>query len=153
MHDRERTGRPPVRILLVVLVLCAGSAGAVSADSEDARPGLIGVGGFILYYDSSGPLAIVSPTRHELPPGAVVLGDVTGRACQYGVSLPITLSLRGPSIAGAAGRGGFAQAMDAIREEHPDLAGVFDVRVDLHTTSFAGFFRRLCTEVVARGFH
>jgi len=141
-----------LRLVVLLVLLLAGRAFAQSEDGYEAFPDLIGTGGFILFYDSRGPLSFVSMTRRELPAGASVLDDVEGRACQYGVSIPISLDIRGPSVSGAYGRGGYEDALRAIREEHPDLTGVFDLRVDDRTTSVLGFFRRSCTEVVARGF-
>jgi hypothetical protein len=143
--------RHGTKCLLALLFAFAAPVFA-QEDANEARPDLITVGGFLVFYDARGPLSFPAMTARDLPAAAVVGPEVEGRACEYGVSIPITLSFRGPSISGAGGNGGYEAALEDIRERHPAIAGVFDVRVDDHTTSILGFLRRLCTEVVARSF-
>jgi hypothetical protein len=137
--------------LVLIGLLGVAPAGA-RAQTYEASPDLIGVGGYVLFYDARGPLSFLAMTPRELPPGATVAGEVRGHACAYGLSVPIALSLDAIRVSGAYGMAGYEDALDGIRRDHPDLAGVFDVRVDDHTISLLGIFRRACTEVVARGF-
>lgn len=139
------------RLCAVVLALFAAAAAAQEGETE-ATPGLIGVGGFILFYGARGPLSFATLTPRDLPQGAVVGAEVEGAACEYAVSVPISLSLRGPSVSAAAGDGGYEKALRQIREAHPEIDGVFDVRVDQRTTSVLGVWRRLCTEITAASF-
>lgn len=108
------------------------------------------MGGFIVFYNSQGPLSSVLMTRRELPPDAVPAAEVFGKSCQHGLSIPISASLRSQSISGAVGDGGYRRAVENIRREHPDVIGLYDVRVDEHTTSILGIYKRLCVEVTAR---
>jgi hypothetical protein len=140
----------PVRFV-VGAVLSAASA-AAQQEGSAAIPDLIGPGGFVVYYDARGPLSFLPMTPRELPPGASILGEVSGEVCEYGISVPLTLSYQGPAASAAYGRGGYEDALRSIRQEHPELTGVFDVRVDHRVTSVLGILRRLCTELVARGF-
>lgn len=121
-------------------------------DGSEASPGIISVGGIVLFYNSSGPLSFVSMTVGELPKGAVPTGTVQGRTCQYGISIPIEAALRPTSLSGAAGNGGYRKTLEAMRREHPELSGIFDVKVDLHILSVLGIYKRQCTEILARGF-
>jgi hypothetical protein len=139
-------------LCLLALLLAFAAPALAQEDVSEASPDLIAVGGFVIFYDARGPLSFPAMTARDLPRAAVIGSEVEGRACEYGVSIPVTLSFRGPSISGAGGNGGYEAALDDIRERHPAIAGVFDVRVDDHTTSILGFLRRLCTEVVARSF-
>ena len=50
------------------------------------------------------------------------------------------------------GRAGYGKALEDIRRRNPGLRGIWDVKLDDHTLSVLGFFRRVCTEVTARGF-
>jgi hypothetical protein len=135
---------------LAALLLLVAVPALAQEDVDEAVPDMITIGGFLMFYDARGPLSFPSMTPRDLPRGAIVGPEVEGRACAYGVAVPITLN--GPTISGAAGNGGYEAALSQIRERHPTIAGVFDVRVDDHTTSVLGFFRRLCTEIVARSF-
>jgi len=67
------------------------------------------------------------------------------------VSLPTSSSSRA-SISGAVGEGGFARALQDIRERHPDLTGIYDVKVDEHFLGILTVYSRRCIEVTARGF-
>ncbi len=133
---------------LAILLLAAPAS---ARDPNRARPALIPVSGFVLYYDSSGPLSIRSMTRKEVPKNWIDHGPVSARACQYGLSVPISASLRPATISGASGRGGYERVLKNLRRERPEIVGLYDVKVDLHITSVLGIFRRLCTEIHARG--
>ncbi|MBI3298421.1 MAG: hypothetical protein HYZ75_09680 [Elusimicrobia bacterium] len=139
-------------VLALAAALVAAPAAAQNEEGEAARPSLVRPGGFLLFYDSQGPLSFVAPTRRELPPDAVDIGEVRASACQHGLSIPLSLSLRASSISAAAGRGGFERTMEKLKTTHPDLRGVYDVKVDERITSILGVWRRVCAEVTARGF-
>lgn len=137
---------------MLAAVMLAIPAAADNDEGEDAAPSLVRPGGFMLFYDSVGPLSFVASTRRELPADAVDIGEVRASACQHGLSIPISLSLRGNSVSGVAGRGGFEKTLAKIKEAHPELRGIYDVKVDQRTTSVLGLWRRVCAEVTARGF-
>jgi hypothetical protein len=105
-----------------------------------------------IFYNSEGPLSFATPTPGEIPPGAQDAGEVRGRTCQHGLAIPVTASFRPTTVSGAAGDGGYRKTLAVILKARPDLAGIYDVKVDLHNLSILGFYRRLCTEVSARGF-
>jgi hypothetical protein len=137
--------------LSAALVAAAAAAAPAFADSSDeAWPGLIVPSGFVLFYDTTGTLSYPSASR--LPPQAEPLGKVKGRGCQYMLSVPLSLALRSNSASGAAGRGGYDAAFKDIRKAHPELRGIYDVKVDDHELSILGVFTRVCTEVTAFGF-
>lgn len=137
--------------VLLALALALPSA-ARSQDYAAASPGLIRPGGFLLFYDSQGALSFVSATRSELPPDAVDAGTVTASACQHGLSVPLSLSLRANSVSAAAGRGGYEKALSRLKDARPELRGVYDVKVDTRVTAVLRIWRRMCIEVTARGF-
>ncbi len=141
-----------MRLLAAALLAAALTAPASAQEDEEAGPSLVSVGGFLLFYDSQGPLSFAAATRRELPSGVSDIGEVRAAACQYGISIPLSLSLRANSISGAGGRGGFQKALARLKVERPELRGVYDVRVDARLTSVLRVWRRLCTEVTARGF-
>lgn len=121
-------------------------------DGTSARPALMRPGGMTVFNISEGPLSFATPTPGDLPPGARDAGEVRGRTCQHGLSIPVTASFRPTTVSGAAGDGGYKKTLAAILKDRPDLAGVYDVKIDMHNLSILGFYRRLCTEVSARGF-
>lgn len=132
--------------------LLATSAGAQSPAYE-ADLGLIFVGGFILFYDSQGPLSYQTYTPQESPDGAVSLGEVAGDSCQHGLSIPIIFSAADRfSVSGAKGDGSFKKALRDLHQKHPEVDGIYDVKVDVHQLSILGIYKRACTEVAARGF-
>lgn len=136
---------------LAALMMALGPASALGGEEAwRANPGLIPKDGFVLFFGVQGPLSYAALTPKDLPAGAEPAGEVRGRGCQHGLALP--LGLRGPRLSGAAGRGGFERALSSIRERHPGLRGVYDVKVDDHIVSVLGLYRRICTEVLARGF-
>ena len=136
--------------LLLALLLVPAAARA--QQTYEASPDLIGIGGYVVFYDARGPLSFLPMTRRDLPHDAVIGDEVAGQACSYGVSIPVTLSVNAIRVSGAYGMAGYEDALAKIQQAHPHLAGVFDVRVDDHTISVLGIFRRACTQVVARGF-
>ena len=121
-------------------------------DEDTAVPGLITVGNLVLFYDSTGPLSFVAMTPKDKPAGAPELGTVKGVSCQHGLSIPLSLDIRGTSISGAYGNGSFAKAVAQIRKEKPEAIGIYDVRTDMRVFRILGIYRKLCTEVTARAF-
>lgn len=120
--------------------------------SYEAAPGLLLTGGFIVFFNAEGPLSYSTLTAGKLPGDAMPLGSVTGRGCQYGLSIPILSSSAITRVSGGAGRGGFQKALGDIREQHPELRGIYDVKVDNHLLSVLTVFSRRCVEISARGF-
>ncbi|MFH1725892.1 MAG: hypothetical protein ABII00_14885 [Elusimicrobiota bacterium] len=142
-----------MRALVGALCLAAAVPAARAEEgAHRARPALIPLGGIVLFYDVQGPLSFVSMTRRELPADAVPVGTVKGRACQHGLSVPLSASLEATELSAAAGKGGYRKALERIRGAHPGLRGVYDVKVDLHRISILGIYGRVCTEVEAFGF-
>lgn len=120
--------------------------------SYEATPGLLPSGGFVIFFNAEGPLSYATLTVAELPEDAISLGPVSGRGCQYGLAIPIVGSSSIARVSGAAGRGGFQKALREIRERHPELRGIYDVKVDNHLFSVLTVFSRRCAEISARGF-
>lgn len=131
--------------------------GALSAFAEDpsyeADFGLITPGGFIVFYNSQGPLSYSTLTLKDLPKGAALLGEVKSENCQYQVSIPLfTVFPQQVTLSGAQGNGGFKKAMASIQRDYPQLDGIFDVKIDIHELNILGIYNWECTEIVARGF-
>ncbi|GJL63487.1 MAG: hypothetical protein NPIRA04_21410 [Nitrospirales bacterium] len=140
-----------ILILMAVVVLGYGCSPS-QRWAYEARPGLIFVGGFVLYYDSEAPLSYQALTSHERPDDAMIVGEVMGDSCQHGLSIPIIFSATDrTSVSGANGDGSYKKALLNIREKHPDLVGLYDVKVDVHKWSILTYSRE-CTVVVAQGF-
>ncbi len=140
-------------ILLAVLLGLAPLAwGRGENDEDTAVPGLIPAGSFMIYYNATGPLSFVAMTPKDKPKNAPDLGTVHGDSCQRGLSIPLSADVRGTSITGAYGDGSFMKALGAIKTARPDVAGIYDVRTDMHVFSILGIYRKLCTEVTARAF-
>ena len=142
--------------LLIAAALAAALAAPCAAsgegDEDTALPGMIPSGGLMLYYDSTGPMSFPSMTPKDVPADARPLGKVSGRSCQRGLSIPLTLDPRGTSISGAKGDGGYRKALEQIKKEHPDAAGLYDVISDYEVFSILGVYRSMCTVVTARAF-
>lgn len=142
-----------MRALVGLMALALWAApGARAEEEDDAAPGLVRVGGLLLFYDSQGPLSFAAATRSELPPDAVDAGEVAASACQHGLSIPTALSLRSTNVSAAAGRGGYAKAVERLRRARPELRGLYDLKVDVRVTSVLRVWRRMCVELSARGF-
>lgn len=139
--------------LAVLLSLLAPAAWADGEnDGDTAVPGLIPTGNFTIFYKTEGPLSFVTMTPKDKPKGARELGTVKGSSCQHGLSVPITADVRGTSISGAYGDGGFGKALAQIKKEKPEVIGIYDVRSDMKVFSLLGIYKKLCTEVTARAF-
>ncbi len=137
-------------ILLAFLAPCAWARG--ENDEDTATPGLLRTGNFTLFYKTEGPLSFVAMTPKDKPAGARELGTVVGVSCQHGLSVPISADIRGTSISGAYGDGGFGKALAQIKKDKPEVAGIYDVRTDMHVFSILGIYKKLCIEVTARAF-
>lgn len=138
-----------MRLALAALLLAAPAAAQEEGAGTDL-PARLRTGGFQVFNDTKGPMSFVAlPAK---PAGATDLGEVKGRSCQYGLSIPLAASLRASSVSGAKGDGGYDKALEKVRKERPELVGVYDVRADMRVTSVLGVFRRLCVEVTARAF-
>jgi len=131
--------------------------GALSAFAEDpsyeADVGLIIPGGFILFYNSQGPLSSTMLTLKDLPKDAVLLGEVKSENCQHQVSIPLFGVSQQVKISGALGNGSYKKAMASIQRDYPQVDGIFDVKIDIHELYILfGIYKFECTEIVARGF-
>lgn len=145
-----------MRLLLAAALAVALSApcAALGEGEEDtAVPTMIPAGGLMFFYRSTGPMSFVSMTPKDVPADARRLGEVTGRSCQRGLSIPLAAQINATSVSGAYGDGGYKKALEQIKKDHPDLAGVYDVRNDVEVFSLlGGLYKSLCTIVTARGF-
>ena len=145
-----------MRILLAaaLVALLAAASGAVGeGDEDDADPGLQSPDGmFVLFYQSAGPLSFPSMTPKDVPEGVRKIREVKGRACQRGLSVPIAANFNATKISAYIGNGSYAKAIAQIKSEHPEVAGLYDVRTDVEVFSILGIYSSLCTEVAARAF-
>ncbi len=136
-----------------LLLLSASAAAIGEGDESGAAPGLITTGGLLLFYDATGPLSFPTMTPRDVPAGARPLGFVSGRSCQRGLSIPLAFSLNSTSVSGAYGDGGYKKALAALHRARPDLAGIYDVTMDVQVFSLLnGLYRSLCTIATGRGF-
>lgn len=110
------------------------------------------MGGLVLFFDSEGPLSYVTAAPGDLPDDVMPLGEVKGRGCQYGLSVPLLGASTIIQISGGVGHGGYGKALKDIKLRHPELAGIYDVKIDDHVISILTIFRRVCVEISARGF-
>lgn len=141
-----------MKILALLLLITSPVLGQDSSSPYAARPNILRPGGFLIYLNTESPLSFLSMTPKELPPGSQILGEVAGRSCQHGLSIPLGIPIRAQKISGAKGKGGFNAALKDLHKKHPGLTGIFDVKIDNHIISILGIYRRLCTEITARGF-
>ena len=144
-----------MRILLAaaLVALLAAASGAVGeGDEDDAVPGLQSANGMVIFYESSGPLSFPSMTPKDVPAGAIKIREVSGRACQRGLSVPTAVNLNATNVSAYYGNGSYGKAVAQIRKAHPEVSGLYDVRTDVEVFSILGFYRSLCTIVSARAF-
>lgn len=130
--------------------LAVSPARAQTEGSGTGRPGFLNMGGLLVFANVNAPLSLVALAAK--PKDAVDAGEVFARGCQRGLAIPIAASLRATTISGAAGNGGYDRALTRLRLSHPELKGLYDVRVDAHVFSILGFYRSLCVEITARGY-
>lgn len=136
------------RLALALLLVPAGLARA--QEDEAARSGVLSPGGLVVFQDSRGPLSFAAMTRKELPADLVPAGEVTREACQHGVNIPLGRNMGANSVSGAGGDGGYERALQNLRFRNPQVAAVYDVKVDVHIISILRIYRRRCTEITAR---
>ncbi len=141
-------------LLFIFLILDAPRLFAEKAVYE-AQAGLINVGGFVVFYNSQGPLSYNTLTPGDIPKESLDAGEIQCESCQYGISIPFVSSLigsRNSSVSGALGDGGFRKALKNLQRERPELRGIYDVKVDVHKVNILGVYKKVCMEVSARGF-
>lgn len=132
--------------------LASSCAAFGEGDDDEAMPSMQTTSGLVVFYDSTGPMSFVSMTPRDVPAGARIIPKVQGVSCQRGLSIPTTASINATDVSGVYGNGGFAKSLAKIMKAHPDVAGIYDVRVDLELFSILGFYRSTCTIVTARAF-
>ncbi len=135
------------------LLLAALACGAARAQEQGsrARPAPLIMGGLNLFSAVEGPMSFEAATPADVPKGAELLpGRLDARACQHGVSVPLTASFRATSVSAAAGNGGYKKALASLRAAHPEAKGFFDVISDIRTLIVLGIYKRTCVEVSAR---
>jgi hypothetical protein len=135
----------------LVVALVAPQA-ATGQSGYEASSGVIRPGGFVLFLRASGPLSYATLTPGDLPRDALWLGPVSGRGCQFAIATPMINIAGIPRLSAGAGGGGFDKALQHIREQYPDLKGIYDVKIDVHMVGVLTVFQRLCTEITAQGF-
>lgn len=137
--------------LLVLLAAPAGAAG--ENEDSSAVPTMTSRGSLHLFYQSVGPMSFVAMTPKDVPADARLLGEVKSVSCQRGVSIPLAANIRATSVSNSYGDGGYRKALELMKKQHPELEGIYDVKVDLGIFSvLGGLYRSLCTYVTARGF-
>ena len=140
-----------ISVLLLSALLCTTACSGGPA--YQANSGLIFVGTLVVYYDSEGPLSYQTITPWELPKDRILIGEVMGDSCQHGLSIPIIYSPTDRvSLSGAVGDGSYRKALRDIQQKHPDIYGLYDVKVDIGRLSILTIYSRSCTIVVAQGF-
>ena len=143
--------RFPVAALLVLLAVPVAALG--ENEDDTALPTMTSRGSIHLFYQSVGPMSFVAMTPKDVPADARQLGEVRSVSCQRGVSIPLAANIRATSVSNSYGDGGYRKALELMKKKHPDLEGIYDVKVDLGIFSLlGGIYRSLCTYVTARGF-
>ena len=140
--------------LFAACILLVGTFSAFAEDpSYEANVGLIAPGGFILFYNSQGPLSYNEAGLKDLPRDIVHLGEVKSKSCQYGLSVPIFISFpQNIRLSAAQGNGGFKKALQNMQQISPKMDGIYDLKVDVHEITILTVFARECTEITAQGF-
>lgn len=142
----------PLAAALLVLLAAPALAGGENED-DAALPSMTNRGSLHLFYQSVGPMSFVAMTPKDVPADARLLGEVKSVSCQRGVSIPLAANFRATSVSNSYGDGGYRKALELMKQKHPDLEGIYDVKVDLGIFSLlGGIYRSLCTYVTARGF-
>jgi len=142
-----------VRLLLAAAFALAAAAPCAAQDDEGtAFPTMQTTSWLTPFYDATGPMSYVAMTPKDVPAGARLIPEVRGEYCQHGLAIPTTLSAQATDINLVYGDGGFVKSVRKIIEAHPDVAGIYDVRVDLRIFSILGIYKKTCTIVTARAF-
>jgi hypothetical protein len=124
-----------------------------SQNSYSSKPMLIRPGGLLLFYNAEGPLSLQAMTPKEIPKDLVPAKseEVFAKGCQHGLSIPLSLAIRRQSLSGAWGKAGMGKAILKLKKEQPEIVGLYDVKIDMHTTSILGIYTRQCVEITGRG--
>lgn len=134
------------------LALALQASAQTDGATWEANPGMLRLGGMVLFFGGEGPLSYQLPAAGSAPAGAKPVGEVFGSSCQYGLSVPLALAPRATRLAAGRGLGGYEKAIADIHSKHPGLKGVYDVKVDTRHLSVLGIYRKQCVEVTARGY-
>ncbi len=132
--------------------LAAPCAALGEGDDDVNVPQMQPASGLVLFYDSTGPMSFLSMTPKDVPPDARIIPEVRGVSCQRGLSVPIAASINATDVSGVYGDGSYAKALLQIQKANPEVAGIYDVRVDLEVFSILGLYKSTCTIVTARAF-
>ena len=140
--------------LIVIPLLLSFPVFADEPEVYEANPELINVDGYVVFFNAQGPVSYRSSTSGTLPAGAMKTGTVHCESCQHALSLPLSADLktRSAKIGGALGNGGYQQAFANLKKKHPELVGIYDVRVDLHEVRILSIYSKLCADITARGY-
>ena len=128
------------------------SSSKVFAATYNQYPSVVSPSGYFVVYDVQGTLSFEPSTRWELPKNILDQGEVLGQSCAYALSIPLSLALSTTKISGAYGENGYNKAVKNILKAHPDITGIYDVKVDTHIITVLGIFTRQCLELTARAF-
>ena len=144
-----------MRFLLAAALATAAAgpcAAAGEGDDDFALPSMQATSWLTPYYNSTGPMSFLSMTPKDVPAGARLIPEVRGVSCQRGLSIPTTASVQATDVNFVYGDGGYVKCVRRIMKAHPDVAGIYDVRVDLEIFSILGIYKSTCTIVTARAF-
>jgi hypothetical protein len=144
-----------VRLLLAAALAVAAAAPCAALGEDDdgtSLPTMQPTSWLTPFYDSTGPMSYIPMTPKDVPAGARLIREVRGESCQYGLSIPTSLSIQPTDVNFVYGDGGYAKCVRTIKAEHPEVSGIYDVRVDLKILSVLGIFKSTCTIVTARAF-
>ena len=139
-------------MIRLLLALAMGAMAQTDGSTWESKPGMLRLGGLVLFFGGQGPLSYQLPAAGSAPEGRVPTGEVTGTSCQYGLSVPIALAPRSTRLSAGRGLGGYEKALADIKSKHPELRGIYDAKVDDRHFSILGIYRKMCTEITARGF-
>jgi hypothetical protein len=142
-----------LRFLLAAALAVAAAATCAAQDDEGtALPTMQTTSWLTPFYDSTGPMSYVAMTPKDVPVGARLIPEVRSEYCQYGVSIPTSLSFQATDVNLVYGDGGFVKCVRKIMVANPGVTGIYDVRVDLRIFSILGIYKKTCTIITARAF-
>ncbi len=149
LHHCHRQSRTRVKKLFLIIAFLPINAFSATYTSN---PSIVSPSGYFIVYDVQGTLSFEPSTRWELPKDITTIGQVTGQSCAYALSIPIALALTASKVSGAYGENGYNKAVKNILKVHPDISGIYDVKVDTHIITVLGIFTRQCLLLSARAF-
>ncbi len=138
--------------LLIAFFACLFSPSKALGATYNQYPSVVSPSGYFIVYDVQGTLSFEPSTRWELPKNILDRGEVLGQSCAYALSIPLSLALSTTKISGAYGENGYNKAVKNILKSHPEITGIYDVKVDTHIITVLGIFTRQCLELTARAF-